>query len=290
MNVMIGGQPAWRAMIDQHACPAVSVSGADGVGSVIVGSPTVLINGQMACRQLDIVVEKPGLAMGPANPIIMGFPTVMIGDTATPFPFKLVGTPAEITQILVALAWLYSTPSGKALFASIAASGHTVTIQITSGGSNDAPGVAPGTKSDTTVSWNPTQNLPGLPPGDPRSGAVVLGHELCHANHAANGTSANGPDDHDPAQSGTSTSGRGEERQTVGSKPPYDAAGNPVNDSAGNPAGTHVRQPDGTFAPGPDYTSGPPTGQPTENSIRNDLGFPQRQTYYGPSWPGGPPW
>jgi uncharacterized Zn-binding protein involved in type VI secretion len=78
-NVLIGGMPAWRALIDQHACPAVSISGADGVGSVVMGSPTVLINGQMACRQLDIVVEKPGLAMGPANPILMGCPTVLIG-------------------------------------------------------------------------------------------------------------------------------------------------------------------------------------------------------------------
>nr|AEQ20305.1 hypothetical protein [uncultured bacterium CSLG10] len=79
VNVLIGGMPAWRATIDQHACPAVSVSGADGVGSVVMGSPTVLINGQMACRMGDIVVEVPGAAMGPANPIIMGCPTVVIG-------------------------------------------------------------------------------------------------------------------------------------------------------------------------------------------------------------------
>ena len=78
-NVLIGNLPAWRAMIDQHACPAVSISGADGVGSVLMGSPTVLINNMMACRLGDIVVEKPGLAMGPANPIIMGEMTVMIG-------------------------------------------------------------------------------------------------------------------------------------------------------------------------------------------------------------------
>jgi uncharacterized Zn-binding protein involved in type VI secretion len=79
MNVLIGGMPAWRTMIDQHACPAVSISGPDGVGSVLMGSPTVLINEQMACRQMDIVVEVPGLAMGPANPIAMGCPTVIIG-------------------------------------------------------------------------------------------------------------------------------------------------------------------------------------------------------------------
>jgi len=81
---MIGGQPAWRALVDQHACPAASVSGADGVGAVMMGSPTVLINNQMACRQLDIVVEKPGLALGPINPIILGCLTVMIGDAAGP--------------------------------------------------------------------------------------------------------------------------------------------------------------------------------------------------------------
>jgi uncharacterized Zn-binding protein involved in type VI secretion len=66
-------------MIDQHACPAVSISGADGVGSVMMGSPTVLINNMMACRLGDVVVEKPGLALGPVNPIIMGLPTVQIG-------------------------------------------------------------------------------------------------------------------------------------------------------------------------------------------------------------------
>lgn len=80
LDVLIGFMPAWRAVVDQHACPMASVSGADGVGSVLKGSPTVLINNQMACRQLDIVVEKPGLAMGPVNPIIMGCPTVIIGE------------------------------------------------------------------------------------------------------------------------------------------------------------------------------------------------------------------
>ena len=83
-NVMIGGQPAWRATIDQHACPASNISGADGVGAVMMGSPTVLINTQMACRQMDLVIEKPGLAMGPINPITMGCATVIIGDAGTP--------------------------------------------------------------------------------------------------------------------------------------------------------------------------------------------------------------
>jgi uncharacterized Zn-binding protein involved in type VI secretion len=79
-NVMIGGVPAWRAVVDQHTCPAISVTGADGVGTVIMGSPTVFINNMMACRMGDIVAEKPGLALGPANPIVIGCPTVIIGE------------------------------------------------------------------------------------------------------------------------------------------------------------------------------------------------------------------
>lgn len=98
-NVIIGGMPAWRAVIDQHACPAVSISGPDGVGSVVMGSPTVLINNMMACRMGDIVIEKPGLALGPANPIIMGEPTVEIGVVG-------MGSPVVVTPMppLVILA------------------------------------------------------------------------------------------------------------------------------------------------------------------------------------------
>lgn len=98
-NVIIGGMPAWRAVIDQHACPAVSITGPDGIGSVVMGSPTVLINNMMACRMGDIVIEKPGLALGPANPIIMGEPTVEIGVVG-------IGSPVTVTPIppLVILA------------------------------------------------------------------------------------------------------------------------------------------------------------------------------------------
>lgn len=80
MDVIIGYQPAWRTNIDMHACPAVTPAGtADGMGFVVVGSKTVLIDFQMACRQFDVVQETPGAAMGPMNPIAMGCPTVIIG-------------------------------------------------------------------------------------------------------------------------------------------------------------------------------------------------------------------
>ena len=80
-------------------CPAVSISGADGVGMVMMGSPTVFIDFMMACRAMDIVVEIPGLALGPANPIIMGEPTVMIGEVG-------MGSPVVVTPVppLVLLA------------------------------------------------------------------------------------------------------------------------------------------------------------------------------------------
>jgi hypothetical protein len=80
-------------MIDQHACPAVSISGADGVGMVMLGSPTVLINFMMACRLGDIVMEIPGLALGPVNPIIMGCPTVMIGEVGMGSPVVVPPVP-----------------------------------------------------------------------------------------------------------------------------------------------------------------------------------------------------
>jgi uncharacterized Zn-binding protein involved in type VI secretion len=81
-NVLIGSAPAWRVIVDQHACPAASVSGADGVGCVMVGSPTVLINNLQACRIYDKVIEKPGAALGPVNPIVSGCFTVLIGSSA----------------------------------------------------------------------------------------------------------------------------------------------------------------------------------------------------------------
>jgi uncharacterized Zn-binding protein involved in type VI secretion len=73
-TVLIGGQPAWRAGSDTHACPLV-----DGVkphvgGVVAVGSVTVMVGGLPAARATDMVVE-----LGAPNAIAVGAPTVMIG-------------------------------------------------------------------------------------------------------------------------------------------------------------------------------------------------------------------
>jgi hypothetical protein len=111
-DVLIGGLPAWRALIDQHACPAVSISGADGVGMVMMGSPTVLIDFMMACRAMDIVVEIPGLALGPANPILMGEPTVMIGEVGMGSPVVVTPVP-PLVLLAQAMAGAGSSPAAQ---------------------------------------------------------------------------------------------------------------------------------------------------------------------------------
>jgi uncharacterized Zn-binding protein involved in type VI secretion len=75
LNVLIGGQPAWKATSDFHACPLIDPPGKPHVGGVVaVGSTSVLINGLPAARQGDQVVEA-----GAPNAILLGEPTELIG-------------------------------------------------------------------------------------------------------------------------------------------------------------------------------------------------------------------
>ena len=73
-NVLIGGQPAWRAASDFHVCPLVTGVVPHVGGVIAMGSVTVLINGLPAARQGDMVVES-----APPNSVAMGCPTVLIG-------------------------------------------------------------------------------------------------------------------------------------------------------------------------------------------------------------------
>lgn len=74
VNVLIGGQPAWRVGSDVHACPLVSGVVPHVGGSAPMGSTTVLINNMPAARMGDNIVE----ATAP-NAIVQGCPTVFIG-------------------------------------------------------------------------------------------------------------------------------------------------------------------------------------------------------------------
>lgn len=60
---------------DRHACTTPLPIPPHGVGVVINGSKTVLINGLPACRQGDTILE----ALGPPNVITKGCPSVLIG-------------------------------------------------------------------------------------------------------------------------------------------------------------------------------------------------------------------
>jgi uncharacterized Zn-binding protein involved in type VI secretion len=71
---MIGGQPAWRAGADTHACPLVNGVVPHVGGVVAQGSMTVLINNLPAARQGDLIQEAGG-----PNAIVAGCPTVLIG-------------------------------------------------------------------------------------------------------------------------------------------------------------------------------------------------------------------
>jgi uncharacterized Zn-binding protein involved in type VI secretion len=76
-NVLIGGMPAWRGLVDIHNCgtPSGPTAPPHGPGTVIDGSSTVLINGSPACCMGCTIME----AVGPPNKIVGGCPTVLIG-------------------------------------------------------------------------------------------------------------------------------------------------------------------------------------------------------------------
>jgi uncharacterized Zn-binding protein involved in type VI secretion len=78
-NVLVGGMPAFRAVIDTHVCPLVSPV-PHGGGVVAVGAPTVLVNGFPIARAGDVIIEAAG---GP-NPILYGSLTVWAGPLAPP--------------------------------------------------------------------------------------------------------------------------------------------------------------------------------------------------------------
>jgi uncharacterized Zn-binding protein involved in type VI secretion len=61
---------------DKHTCPMPLPTPPHGVGVVIDGSATVLINNLPACRMGDTVLE----ALGPPDKIIKGETTVLIGS------------------------------------------------------------------------------------------------------------------------------------------------------------------------------------------------------------------
>lgn len=73
-TVLIGGMPAWCALVDTHTCPLLNGLQPHVGGVVTQGSVTVLIGGLPAARMGDTIVEAGG-----PNVIAAGEPTVLFG-------------------------------------------------------------------------------------------------------------------------------------------------------------------------------------------------------------------
>ena len=286
LNVMIGDLPAWRILMDFHACPIVKGVVPDVGGMVMMGSPTVLINDMMACRVGDIVVEIPG---GP-NPIAMGCMTVMIGVAGMagvvivppdfvgpPAPnqmtqadsdaalatleriakgesqIKIDGLPLYKGQALAALARLMSRPTGRALVNDLDKAPHATTIHTTAGGN-----------SENAANWN--NGLYDTAHGRPGPGSDNT------VDWNADRTKING----EPWQTRDPAIGLGHElvhsyNDVHGTTDGQNSV--PYTDANGNARN----------APGYELQAaglGPHSGDPyTENGMRSEHGEPQRPRY-----------
>ncbi|RKH17476.1 alkaline phosphatase [Corallococcus praedator] len=146
-----------------------------------------------------------------------------------------------------------SLPSGQELLRTLDDSGHTTTIQETSGGNSaaaqnkadawfNADGT-PGKGTNGTVNYNTTRISLGTEDWMNRPPVVALFHELVHASDYANGTLANGE------KNGTNN------RETSAVGLPIDLDQDPST---------------------PDVVQG---GRPGENVLRDDLNLPTRPRY-----------
>lgn len=147
----------------------------------------------------------------------------------------VTGTPDFADKTLKTLASLDGTPTGHQLIDNLQSNGHTATIkeatpaEAAANGGGVTTGVQPqmsnGTGSDSTVAWAPGTNAQytdqnGVNHTQPDE--ALLGHELIHADHNANGASLNGVPD--PADA----TGNQEESRTIGIN---DHAGEPVSEN-----------------------------------------------------------
>jgi len=273
-QTLIGKEPAARVS-DMATCV-----GPPDV--IIAGAATVLINFLPAARQLDNTAHGGAITMGESS-VLIGGPqflcpfaiTYSAGQAQFGTAITIIGSGDFQSKAIAAYVKLSTTPSGQKMINGIQNSGKNVTVldgrdpNVTQNQSINSCRGANGTNS--TICWDPSKhNLHGFttPSGQPlpTGSDIILGHETVHAYHNSTGTNANGPRDSYGRQKGASS--RGEERATVG------AGGTSIVDPAGNTASV------------PDHSG----DSPTENSLRRELGLPERETYYPTNWPGGPPW
>jgi uncharacterized Zn-binding protein involved in type VI secretion len=305
------------SLSDMHVCPLPVPIPPHGPGFVTMGSSTVIIGNLTAARQGDQVFE----ACGGPDPIAVGVPTVMIGDSgggagggagagagAGAGGFAL--TPPSAWQQFTNYLWnLFHGADNQRIFF-----GNSIIIQGSPSFQLQTL-AALATLASTPSGREILQNIQD-------SGHTVVIKETTDANGycQAEGSDA---DTHDPTKGTDSTVSWNPSHNTTDPADPvtgspgstvilghelvhamHNATGTNANgpyDSypgqSGSSArgeerstvgegGTSVVAPDGTTQAVPDYSG----SHPTENSLRDDLGIPRRPTYYPSTWPGGPPW
>lgn len=208
------------------------------------GASTVLIRGLPATRLGDATIHR-GAIIGP------GAPTVLIGGPAFALPstFTIDGSPDFRNKVIRDLYLLSTTPSGRELFRRLVASGKTVRFIPTADDNGycspvSSPAALAGVPTSSVIQYNPEHAMGKRDAAGnaiPGPPQVTLAHEMCHALANAEGRHQSGIDSKGPPSEPTIEE---EEAQAIG-------------------VGSHRR----------DY--------PSENSVRADLGLPERADHGG---------
>lgn len=229
-------------------------------------SPNVRTGGELQARCLDAcncpgtfdnlktgaqTVLVNGLPMGRDTDntvhdgfVMGGFDRVKVGGPTVTIPLEMTGSSDFRKKVKAQIAVLLTTPTGKTIFQKLTEQGRT--IKVTYLAEKDGGNSQDGDK----ITWDPDTPVRGI-----WHPVFSLGHELTHAIHNTGG-------------------GREEERRTAGTSPAYDTNGNRVTDSNGRGAGKYIKE-NGKLVEAPDYRN----EYPSENSLRRDLNWPERNEY-----------
>jgi uncharacterized Zn-binding protein involved in type VI secretion len=220
---------------------------------IAMGAATVLVQGLPASRMGDATVH--------GGAITGGLPTVLIGGPVFSLPsnFKIDGPPDFQQKTIRDLYFLSTTPSGKALIDRLGAAGETVTFVPTSDNNgycspNSQLLAWLGIPTGSTIQYNPDYRSNAFDAAGnmiAQPPQVILAHEMSHALANSEGTHRLGTD---PAPPASEPNIEEEEAQAIGT-------------------GSHTGQ------------------NPSENSVRSDLGLPARDNHFGTGGPapGEPP-
>lgn len=264
-------------LTDLHVCPDTTLLVPHSGGPVQgPGAPLVQIGGQAAARlgdfavcflgPLDVIVGGAAMVLIDHLPatrvnidrtihkgsvVSPGEPSVQIGGPSFVLPdnFNLDGPPDFQNKVVRDLYYLSTLPSGKQLLDRLAASGKTITFAPTGDGNFEREGVFGG----PTVGYNPDRITQVQDPAgnwSSRPPVVGLAHEMVHALGDVEGTTI--PSGNVDPTVPSQPDIEGEEARTIG-----------IGRSTG--------------------------ASPSENSIRRDMGLPQRANHSGRAPPAGIP-